>query len=69
MHFGERVRELREEQNLTIQQLADRAGLTRNGVSLIELGKRKPGIDTAEALARALNREVGDLFPKVPARS
>lgn len=62
MDIGNRVRELREEQGLSISELAERAGLTRNGVSRIELGSRKPAADSIEALARGLNVDPGRLF-------
>lgn len=60
--MGKRVRDLREEQGLTITDLANRAGLTRNAVSRIELGRRTPGSTTVEKLARGLGVEPGDLY-------
>jgi transcriptional regulator with XRE-family HTH domain len=62
MDIGNRVRELREEQGLSISDLAERSGLTRNGVSRIELGRRKPAADSIEALAKGLNVAPGVLF-------
>jgi transcriptional regulator with XRE-family HTH domain len=62
MDIGSRVRELREEQGLTITDLANRAGLTRNAVSRIELGHRTPGVATADKIARALGVGPGELF-------
>jgi transcriptional regulator with XRE-family HTH domain len=40
--FGGRLRELREAAGLTQQELADRSGLTREGVAQLETGRRKP---------------------------
>jgi len=60
--IGSRVRELREEQDLTITDLANRAGLTRNAVSRVELGHRTPSVDTADKIARALGVDPGRLF-------
>jgi predicted ATPase/DNA-binding XRE family transcriptional regulator len=54
-HFGARVRRLREASGLTQEELAGRAGLTRNAVSLLERGeRRRPHPHTVRALADAL---------------
>ena len=68
--IGKRVRELRRERELTITELADHAGLTRNAVSRIELGSRTPSSTTVDKLAQALEVEPGVLFegPKAVAR-
>lgn len=60
--IGKRVRELRLGRDLTITELADHAGLTRNAVSRIELGSRTPSSTTVDKLARALEVEPGVLF-------
>jgi transcriptional regulator with XRE-family HTH domain len=52
--FGEVVREARQAQGLTQEQLALGAGLNRNFVMDIEAGKRKPSIITIFSLAKAL---------------
>ena len=62
MEIGKRVRELREERGLTISELADQAGLTRNAVSRIELGTRTPSATTVKKLAKGLRVEPGVLF-------
>ncbi len=51
MDIGKRIRELRKEHGLTITDLANRSELTRNAVSRIELGHRKPSSSTVEKLA------------------
>jgi predicted ATPase/DNA-binding XRE family transcriptional regulator len=54
-YFGARVRRLREAAGLTQEELAGRAGLTRNAVSLLERGeRRRPYPHTVRALADAL---------------
>lgn len=52
--FGKVVRECRLEKGLTQEQLGFESGLTRNFVSLVELGQRSPTLDTVETVARAL---------------
>jgi molybdate-binding protein/DNA-binding XRE family transcriptional regulator len=44
------------------QELADRAGLSRAGVSAIEAGRLAPSVTAALALGRALGCSVEDLF-------
>jgi molybdate-binding protein/transcriptional regulator with XRE-family HTH domain len=44
------------------QQLADRTGLSRAGVSAIEAGRLAPSVNAALALARALGMTVEELF-------
>jgi len=61
---GDKVRKFREARGWTIKELAERADLTPNGVSRIELHYRSPGADTVVKLADALGVEPGDLFPK-----
>src|SRR5919107_746473 len=67
MGTGRRVRELREERELTIRELARRSGLTPNGVSRIELGQRVPSSASVEKLARGLGVEPGELFAEAEA--
>jgi transcriptional regulator with XRE-family HTH domain len=57
--FAGRLKELREQAGLTQQQLADKAGLSKFGVSDLEQGRRIPGWDTVLALAAALGVDVG----------
>jgi transcriptional regulator with XRE-family HTH domain len=52
--FAERLRQLRQAAGLTIQALADRAGMHREGVAQLERNKRRPGWESVCALADAL---------------
>ncbi len=52
--FGERLRELREAKGMSQQELADRAGLTRDGVAQFETGRRRPMWESVLALMGAL---------------
>lgn len=63
--FGVILRELRKKANLTQEQLAFEAGIERNYVSLIELGKNQPTITTIFKLAKALNIEPSRLLKLV----
>src|SRR5689334_16851970 len=52
--FAARLRELRGGAGLTQQQLADKAGLTREGVAQVETGRSEPAWRTVVALCDAL---------------
>ena len=62
MEFGQEVRRRREAAGLTLEALAERAGLTPNYIGGIEMGKRDPSLSTALALARGLNIPTSELF-------
>jgi transcriptional regulator with XRE-family HTH domain len=66
---GEEVKRLRRAKGWTQEQLAVYAGSSQPTVNLLEAGKRNPSAATLEKLARALEVEVVDLFPKAPASS
>ena len=68
VNIGNRVRGLREEQGLSLRELARRADMTATGVSLVEQGQTNPSSDTLMKLARGLGVQPGDLFPKAIAR-
>ena len=53
--FAKRLHALREERNLSREQLAESAGLTRQAIHLYESGERRPTWDAVQALAKALN--------------
>jgi len=56
------IRKAREERNWSQQELADRAGLSRTGISAIEAGRLIPSTAAALALAAAFGFRVEDLF-------
>ncbi len=51
---GPKIGRLREESGLSQEELADRAGLHRTAISLLELGKRAPRIVTLVVIAGVL---------------
>lgn len=57
-----RVRERRQALGLTQQQLAERAGVSRQTLVAIEAGRLTPSVVTALRLARALECSVEELF-------
>ena len=63
--FGNRVRDLREQQGLSQEALADAANLHRTHISLIERGQRSVRLETIERLAVALRVQPAQLMPEV----
>ena len=59
---GHRIRELRNEQGLTLQSLAERTGLSSSMLSLVERGKASPSIGTLVAISAALSVHMIDLL-------
>ena len=67
-HFGANIRTLREEQGLSQESLAVKAGLHRTHVSLIERAQRSARLETIEQLAKALGVQPSDLMPRIRIR-
>ena len=59
--FGQRIVAIRNEKNITQEQLAEKADVTRNNISRIENGKYNPGLDILLRIGDAL---VSDLLYK-----
>ena len=54
IQLGKRIRALREERNISQEELADRADIHRNYISQIEGGKRNVSFYNVVKIARAL---------------
>jgi transcriptional regulator with XRE-family HTH domain len=65
--FGKVLRNLREEKNLSQEQLALLSELDRTYISLLERGKRRPTINTLIALSEALEIEPSEIIEKMVA--
>jgi transcriptional regulator with XRE-family HTH domain len=59
---GQRLRELRQQKNLSVRALAARSGLAINTLSMIENGKTSPSVSTLQILARALEVPIAAFF-------
>jgi transcriptional regulator with XRE-family HTH domain len=60
--FGERLRELRTERNLSQERLAELAGLDRNYIGQIERAERNVALVNIVKIAKALEIAPGELF-------
>ena len=61
-HIGSRVRALRDQQSLSLDALAERSGVSRSNISLIERGQSSPTAVVLDKLATALKVSVASLF-------
>lgn len=61
-HIGSRVRALRDQQGLSLDALAERSGVSRSNISLIERGQSSPTAVVLDKLATALTVSVASLF-------
>jgi transcriptional regulator with XRE-family HTH domain len=62
--IAERVRELRGEQNCSLQELAERSGVSRSMISLIERAESSPTAVVLEKLAAGLNVTLASFFER-----
>ena len=60
--IGQRIRSLREQRNLTQEQLALMTGMGRSYLAKVEVGTRNPTVDFLEKIAISLDTTLGNLF-------
>lgn len=61
-HFGKRLRQLRQMQDMTQEELAEAAGISTSFLGGIERGAKSPTIETIEKLAGALGLTLGEMM-------
>ncbi|GGH70809.1 transcriptional regulator [Compostibacillus humi] len=59
------VKIARIKQSMTQQQLAERVGVTRQTIGLIEKGQYNPSLQLCIAIAKELNKTLDELFWEV----
>jgi len=60
--LGQRIREIRKNQNKSLEKVAGEIGISKSHLSQIERGKVNPSVNTLWSLADALKTPVGSLF-------
>ena len=65
IRYGQAVRQVRLEQGISQEELADRCGLHRTYISDIELGKRNLSLENIERIVISLNKTLSEFFKEV----
>ena len=60
--WGMRLKKLREARDWTQAELAEKVGVARNTIALLEIGQRRPSLALLERLAKVLKVKVGELL-------
>ena len=60
--FGESLKKLRQEKNLTLVELSSKSGVTHIQINNLEKGRCKPSANTLYKLSRALDVSYDYLF-------
>ncbi|MDM8521151.1 helix-turn-helix transcriptional regulator [Anaerolineales bacterium HSG6] len=63
--FGQRVRELRKARQLSQEEFGDLCGLDRTYISGIERGLRNVALRNIEAISKALDVSLAELFEEI----
>ena len=62
LQLGPRIRALRQARNVTLRELAERAGVTESFLSQVEREVTSPSIASVQRIARALDLSIAELF-------
>ncbi|CAM3023444.1 TPA: helix-turn-helix transcriptional regulator [Legionella pneumophila] len=65
LKLGNKIREVRKEHGFSQEAIASEAGIDRSYMGGIERGERNIAAVNLIKIARALNVEVGELFPSI----
>lgn len=65
IRFGNVVRKLRIQKNISQEDFADMCGLHRTYISDVELGKRNVSLENIERIVTALDMSLSDFFGEV----
>lgn len=60
--IGKRIKEIREINNLTQDELAERADLSKVFIAYIEIGKRKPSLESIVKISQALDTSIDNIL-------
>ena len=66
MRIGKRVRELRNENELSLRELGKRAGVTASFLSQVENDQVSPSLNSLQSIATALNVPMFSLLNDTP---
>lgn len=60
--IGQRIKELREKQGLTMEKLAYESGISKGGLSELERGMKEPRISTLVKIVENLEVSLSEFF-------
>jgi transcriptional regulator with XRE-family HTH domain len=60
--FGSRVKELRTKSKLTQEQFAQKTGLHKNYIGMVERGERNPSLINIQIIANGLEISISELM-------
>ena len=66
LQLGPRIRSLRRARQVTLRELAERAGVTESFLSQVEREVTSPSIASVQRIARALDLGIAELFVEEP---
>lgn len=69
VRVGNRIREIRKKQNLTLLDLSIESEMEENAIQRIEKGRTNPTVKTLYKIAEALNVEIHELFMFSPSEN
>lgn len=61
LKIGQRIREFRMSQNLSLQELSDKLNIEYNNLIRIEKGRTNPTVETLYKISQSLNVKLRDL--------
>jgi transcriptional regulator with XRE-family HTH domain len=64
--FGAKVRDFRQRQSISQEELADRAGVHRTYIGMIERGEKNPTLLSIQRVSLALDVEISALLDGLP---
>jgi len=62
IQFGKRVKELRSQKKLTQELLAQKTGLHKNYIGMVERGERNPSLINIQIIANGLEITISELL-------
>ena len=65
LQFGQRIRDLRKKRDLSQEELADKAGLHRTYIGMIERAEKNITLLNIQKIALALEITICDLFKEI----
>ncbi len=57
-----KMKQIRSEKGMTQRQLSDATGISERQICVIENGAATPGLDSANAIAKALGVQIEDIW-------